>query len=744
MKTRAFITSLCAAALLAGCGGQSTPLVPAVPGAANAAANRTAATPATQTPPASDAVVLTADAIPAGHHKAKLQIHIRIARKHHRAAHFISGSTLGMTMAFSGPTNLNQTVGLTPTSPGCSGSPSATTCTFTVALLAGSYTGTISTFDKAPVSGAIPGNANLLSEAKNVPFTMTGGLINTISFSLGGVIWSLNPPAYLASDGAASSPAVALGAEDADNNPITGTAPYANPVTVSVSETGGTGHATLSLNGGTGATHVTATKPSDTVTLNYDGKSPSGYALSIGVSASAYSGHGGGSATIEVTTIVVTNGEYTPGTLALKGNGDVQTLDVSETNAPSTPTYSVSTSGCSAIADANTPVSSSGTGTLVIFARSMASSSGCTIDVSDGTTTLPVAVTNTYSGVEGTPVVSYVATLLGIAQQISVGPDGDLWFAETAYPSHVGRITATGSSPTLNEYSLPDPIPAYPPQITGIAPGPDGNMWFAGSTYFTGIGNISPAGATNCPTTCNLYATPYNQNPYGIVAGPDGAMWFSRFDEGSTNYISRATTDGTVTNNYSSGITSASGVGHLVVGPDGNLWFDEFNCTGKIGKMTTAGTATEYSIDDTHDITVGSDGNIWLAGGSVWKVTTSGTATAISGSAETVPTGAQTYGAYGPYRITTGPDGAIWYVFDAPASDGNFYIGRIDPSTDAVTYMSIGNDGGVDKPYGITAGPDGAIWFTGFNGSGTPAIGRIALSTSSAARHRANKLRPKH
>lgn len=738
MKMRTFLTLICAAALFAGCAAHDAPLVPAAPAADTAAGRPSPA-------PDDDAVVLTATAIPAAHHhKAQLRIHIRIPRRkhhHHAGAHFISAGTMGMTMVFTGPTILNESVGLTPTSQGCSGSPTATTCTFTVALLPGSYTGTISTYDNAPVSGAIPGNAALLSIASAVPFSMSGGFINSIDFSLGGVVASFGAPAYLATDGAATTPTVTLVAQDADGNPITGTTAFANPVTVSINETGGTGHATLSLNGGGGQAHVRATKPSDTVTLNYDGKSPSAYALSIGLSAPAYSGHGGGSATIDVTTIAVSNAEYAAGVLALKGNGDVQTLAISETHAPSQPTFSATASGCSAIADANTPVSSSGSGTVVVFARSVASSAGCTINVSDGSTILPVAVTNTYSGVEGTPAVSYVATLTGgIAQKIAVGPDGAMWFAESTAPSHVGRITATGVSPTLNEYALPTPDPVHLPSISAIAPGPDGKMWFAGYPYSQGIGNIAVGG---CATSCAQFPSPYNQNPFDIVQGPDGAMWFTRYDQTNTNDISRATTDGTVTANYSTGITTGAGVGNIAVGPDGNLWFNEFNCTGKIGKMTTSGVGAEYAVDNTYDVVAGPDGSMWIAGFSgVWKATTpaSGapTFTFINNSDLLPPTAGQTFGAESPFRLTTGPDGAIWYIMAQPASDGNYYIARIDPSTNAVTAVSVGMGG---RPLGIAAGPDGAIWFTGVNGSSANAIGRIALSTSSAARRAPGKRR---
>src|SRR6266545_837473 len=56
----------------------------------------------------------------------------------------------------------------------------------------------------------------------------------------------------------------------------------------------------------------------------------------------------------------------------------------------------------------------------------------------------------------------------------------------------------------------------------------------------------------------------------------------------------------------------------------------------------------------------------------------------------------------GPYAITSGPDGAMW--FTEVHAGGN--IGRITRDG-AVIEFAVGGGG-----YGITAGPDGAIWFT--------------------------------
>src|SRR5205823_3587603 len=92
-------------------------------------------------------------------------------------------------------------------------------------------------------------------------------------------------------------------------------------------------------------------------------------------------------------------------------------------------------------------------------------------------------------------------------------------------------------------------------------------------------------------------------------------------------------------------------------GPDGNLWFGEV--VGKIGRITPAGTLTEFPVgaspDQPEEITPGPDGNLWFSevfGNKIGRITPSGAITEFP-----VPTpNAQ------PEWITTGPDGNVWFV----------------------------------------------------------------------------------
>lgn len=72
-----------------------------------------------------------------------------------------------------------------------------------------------------------------------------------------------------------------------------------------------------------------------------------------------------------------------------------------------------------------------------------------------------------------------------------------------------------------------------------------------------------------------------------------------------------------------------------------------------------------------------------------------------------------------PAAITTGPDGALWFIH------GNM-IGRITTAGVETDYTV---SAGIVGLVGLTAGPDGAIWFT--EGQ-TGMIGRLALGPSNA------------
>jgi len=596
----------------------------------------------------------------------------------------------------------------------------------------------VTTYDTAPSHGKIPDAANLLAVGNASGQTITLGKQNAFTVFLGGVVASLNAPAFtsMPADGATHTMTIAIDPEDFGNNPITaGTHdPFANPVSITLTESGGSGHANLTLNNGAPATHVTVSHSSDSVVLSYDGVALNGYNMALSLHAAAVRGTGGASESVNVSPLTLSGGsEFTPtngASLALNGNGDMQNITVSEAEAPNSQQYYTSGANCAAIADASGVVGSGTGGTFHVFARGMISTppplSGCVISVTDSTSTVKVSVTNSYSGILGTPTISEFSTGLTAASGpvgITVGPDGAMWFAQCA-ATQVGRIPATGSSPTVAEYSTPSS--GYPQNLW---PGIDGNLWFSestGSNHY--LAKISTRGSGTAYSVDNA--------PYQLATDSSGQMWFTV--QGGPSEIGTIGVNGGATY-YTSGLTSGSNPRGITLGPDGNLWFAEFSAD-KIGKITTAGVITEFTIPaqacscalNPLDITAGPDGDLYftLYGGDlIGKIPT--TASTNDPNDDITVFSSKTLQYYNPSHITTGPDGALWFTEEGPLNGSND-VGRITTDGATLNEYYLGSS---KAPFGISSGPDGAIWFTEFCAG---KIGRVSIQTSSALKPRAS------
>ena len=264
------------------------------------------------------------------------------------------------------------------------------------------------------------------------------------------------------------------------------------------------------------------------------------------------------------------------------------------------------------------------------------------------------------------------------AQEITAGPDGNMWFTE--YPPRIGRITATGD---VTEFDVPDAFLLY-----------------------------------------------------SITTGPDGSLWFTATRGGAEEYIGRITTAGVVTEFLVP--TRAAGLGGIAPGPDGNLWFTE-QVVNKIGRVTTNGHFTEFSLPPCQGflnscypqgIVAGPDGNLWvtsLAFNNLWRVTTSGAITELPGSpAAKIVVGpdAKFWTSPSQYEgITAGPDGNVWTTaLYGPPWDSQDQFSRIVRTTPrgVTTEFPLPIEKSVAQ--GIASGSDGNVWFTE-----TTRIGRFNL-----------------
>jgi virginiamycin B lyase len=316
----------------------------------------------------------------------------------------------------------------------------------------------------------------------------------------------------------------------------------------------------------------------------------------------------------------------------------------------------------------------------------------------------------TASAVSAAPVLTEFAlpSSNSTPNGITTGPDGALWFTEEGAvdfngnamgPSKIGRITTGG---TITEFATP----AANSDPRGITVGPDGNLWFA-ETLGNNIARITTAGViTEFPVPTA------NSAPSGIAAGPDGNIWFT---ERGGNKIGRITTGGTVTEFPIP--TSGSGPQGITAGPDGNIWFTEI-AGNKIGRITTSGTVTEFGFSFSEAIDVpparglensivaGPDGALWFATAcaQTGTITTSGAITVFP--AVDVNCGLMA-GSHAE-AITVGPDGSLWRVDSLPFGFGSLISGSTTAgASNGIAALRLTSY--VNVP---TAGPDGALWFT--------------------------------
>lgn len=218
---------------------------------------------------------------------------------------------------------------------------------------------------------------------------------------------------------------------------------------------------------------------------------------------------------------------------------------------------------------------------------------------------------------------------------ITVGSDRNLWFTQQS-SNKIGRITTDG---VLTEFVVPTPNS----QPWGIAPGPDGNLWF---TELAGnkIGRITTAGVI---TEFNI-PTP-NAQPWGITAAPNGAP-IMYFTQESGNKVATITMDGVVTEIPLAPGSNPQGITAV----ENDVWFAETG-TGKIARLvgTTPLEITLPAGSRPATIAMGPGPSMWVTlmnANQVIQLTISG---AIQGSFALTANAA-------PIGVTMGSDGNMW------------------------------------------------------------------------------------
>jgi streptogramin lyase len=156
-------------------------------------------------------------------------------------------------------------------------------------------------------------------------------------------------------------------------------------------------------------------------------------------------------------------------------------------------------------------------------------------------------------------------------EQITAGPDGNMWFDTFSGDNVVKMVTGTGAT-TAFVYT-----PTLQNTLRGITKGPDGNVWACAQDSNL-IARITPAGTL---TTFTIPSA--NAEPNGITTGSDGNLWFTEPGiNGATNKIARITPSGTVTEVAIP--TALSGPALIAAGPNNTIWFTE-ESSNKIGEI---------------------------------------------------------------------------------------------------------------------------------------------------------------
>jgi virginiamycin B lyase len=517
---------------------------------------------------------------------------------------YVSPSTQGMTVLLSGPTSISTTIGLKPSSPGCSQTTSGTTCTVSFALVpcpsaAKCYTGSIATYDAVQCRGStcvIPPGANALSANENVALSVELGKSNSIGLTLDGI-----PVSAILVPAASSS---------LTQNPQGGfflPKCTIEPQKVSVVGVDAGGNNIV----GPGAP-VPALSSNDTTHLAVATPPPASSTFHLVPPSSLRS------ATIPNAGAVV------------------------QLTATVTPR---SESGASVAQTAHVNVTFDKTVCGVITEYSIPTGNGFPFGIaagSDGAMWFTEVGGNKIGRITtaGAITEASVPTPYAGALEIAAGPDGALWFTEEDV-GQIGRITTGG---TITE----TPLPSSTSGPGAITAGPDGALWFT-EIFANRIGRLTTGGTI----TETLVPTP-DSVPAAIGAGPDGALWFT---ENSSGRVGRITTDAIPTITDTATPTAGSFPLGIVTGPDGALWFTECGVS-KIGRITTGGSITEMALTSgtkPTGIAVGPDGALWFTeycGNEIGRITTGGSIMEFS-----VPTGASF-----PRGIALGPNGELWFT----------------------------------------------------------------------------------
>ncbi|MBV8332167.1 MAG: hypothetical protein JO192_05475 [Candidatus Eremiobacteraeota bacterium] len=637
---------------------------------------------------------------------AYAQIVIPRLHHHHRKPDFVSAATRGIQIvatytgasSSSGAYVQTTVAALGPNAPGCQTSASSFLCLISATVWEGSNHIVVTTYDQPPSGGQIPPTADVIGMAA-VDQAVKAGTTPYIPIYLGGQIGKIHvSPLYstVPADGSNHNVSIVVAPRDFGNQPIKAGKhdPYANPITATLSESGGSGHATLLLNGKASGNTATLKFSADALVVQYDGNGKSGYSIGLSLSATKAP-----TEKAQVSPLFVDGSGVAAHVLGLNGVASSPTLTITEKDAPAAQTYAVTRSGCGGIVNPSAVSGSGASATFVANGGATASATGCSLSIVDGLygTTLVLPVTNTpIAGgvtVNGVTITEYA---VGAAPgPPAVGPDSHIWFTENGnYFGVPGGNAIASIDPSTGTTTAPIALGGAS-DLYDLVAGPDGAFWLPDFGFFsldrvTLSGNLVRFPSPNSNIDCQ---------PGGIASGA-GAIWV-----GGCAQIIEGSLGGGMTQPHG----SVNQVNEVAVGPDGAVYWADGTSVDRYDPNTTGfqtyadpnGATIEF-LAPSND---GPTGAIWYTSTLVSTTTTSYVnridagghgALSIRGSV----TGAHLYG------ITAGIDGAVWFTDRTNNKIGRLAFGGTPASLQEFPLPTAGAG-----PYGITMGGDGSLWF---------------------------------
>jgi hypothetical protein len=351
---------------------------------------------------------------PATHGKTNVTIKVKIPREvakatsSKRSPKFVSSGTDGVLVQVyahltTAPLTGSSSTDVSPTATACGPTlddPNSRTCTVLIPAPTANDDFVFTTYDAPPLpDGTWPISANILGIGTVTQQINSGP--NTVDVALGGVIAAVSArPAFSVAADAPSNNPIPFGATDASGATIL-IDPYAAEgstvpgIAVTLTENGGTGHASLVINSLQSGLSGTLAAPGDTFYVAYDGGGGPGYYATVALTAAS----GPGSlASVDVNPFYITSADpnFT--------RGQIPTVALN-TITPVTVPVSLDEHGYTfSLDDVNVPCPAIATGGFLNDVLSLAPGTdggSCTVSVTDGgSITRTISVTNsTTSGV---------------------------------------------------------------------------------------------------------------------------------------------------------------------------------------------------------------------------------------------------------------------------------------------------------------------------------------------------------